>query len=143
MGCWLNLRSDMKNRTKTCFASLNAGKNLKSPIPSTKKSKNEPPKRPGEEIGIDFTGNLSGKHLNSSPFKLVDVDKNSLWPLAKICKNNNHDIVVTFLLEYIKLYNVPKLIKSDKGRTFFSKVYRKKLLQRTQHNPRLRYVKST
>ena len=97
---------------------MNAGKNLKTHLPSTEKSKLEPPKHPGEEIQIDFTGNLNSKHLDSSPFILVAVDKNSRWPVATICKNTNHDTVLTFLREYINVYEVPKTIKSDNGSAF-------------------------
>ena len=98
---WPNMRADIEKKAKTCSACMNAGKNLKTQLPSTEKSKLEPPKYPGEEVQIDFTGNLNSKHLDSSPFILVAVDKNSRWPVAKICKNTNHDTVITFLREYI------------------------------------------
>ena len=117
---WPNMRADIEKKAKTCSACLNAGKNLKTQLPSTEKSKLEPPKYP-EEIQIDFTGNLNSKHIDSSPFILVVVDKNSRWPVAKICKNTNHDTVISLLREYINIYGVPKTIKSDKGSAFISK----------------------
>ena len=98
---WPNMRADIE-KAKTCSACLNAGKHLKTQLPSTEKSILEPPKYP-EEIQIDFTGKLNSKHLDSSPFILVAVDKNSRWPVAKICKNTNHDTVITFLREYINV----------------------------------------
>ena len=115
---WPNMRADIEKKAKTCSACLNAGKNLKTQLPSTEKSKLEPPKYPGEEIQIDFTGNLNSKHLDSSPFILVAVDKNSRWSVAKICKNTNHDTVITFLREYINVYGVPKTNKSVNGSAF-------------------------
>ena len=116
------MRADIE-KAKTCSACLNAGKELKTQLPSTEKSKLEPPKNPGEEIQIDFTGNLNSKHLDSSPFVLVAVDKNSRWPVAKISKNTNHDTVLTFLREYINVYRVPKTIKPDNGSAFISKEF--------------------
>ena len=121
---WPNMRADIEKKAKTCSACLNAGKNLKIQLPNTEKSKIEPPKNPGQELQIDFTGNLNSKHLNSSPFILVAVDKNSRWPVAKICKNTNHDTVITFLREYTNVYGVPEKIKSDRGSTFISKEYK-------------------
>ena len=41
---WPNMRADIEKKAKTCSACLNAGKNLKTQIPSTEKSKLEPPK---------------------------------------------------------------------------------------------------
>ena len=81
---WPNMRADIKKKVKTSSACLNAGKNLKTQLPSTKKSKLEPPKHPGEEIQIDFQGNLNSKHLGSSPIIIIAVDKNIRWPVAKI-----------------------------------------------------------
>ena len=52
------------------------------------------------------------------------VDKNSRWPVAKICKNTNHDTVITFLRKYINVYGVPEKIKSDRGSAFISKEYK-------------------
>ena len=117
------MREDIEKKSKTCSACLNAGKNLKFQIPQTEKSKIEPPKTPGEEIQIDFTGNLNNKKLQSNSFILIAVDKNSRWPVAKICKNTNHETVISFLDEYINVYGVPKQIKSDKGGAFISKEY--------------------
>ena len=105
---WPNMRADIEKKAKTCSACLNAGKNLKTQLPNTEKSIIEPPKNPGQEIQIDFTGNLNSEHLNYSSFILIAVDKNSRWPVAKICKNTNHDTLITFLREYINVYGVPE-----------------------------------
>ena len=118
---WPNMREDIDKKSKTCSACLNAGKNLKFQIPQTDKSLVQPPKTLGEEIQIDFTGNLNDKKLQNNPFILIAVDKNSRWPVAKICKNRNHGTVISFLDEYINVYGVPKQIKLDKGGAFISK----------------------
>ena len=123
---WPNMREQIEKKSKTCSACVNAGKNLKFQIPQTeKKTKIEPPKTQGKEIQLDFTGNLHNRKLSSTPYFLVAVDKNSRWPLTKVCKNTNHETVITFLKEYIKIYRVPKQIKSDKGGAFISKKYKK------------------
>ena len=90
---WPNMREDIEKKSKTCSACLNAGKNLKFQTPQTEKSIIEPPKTPGEGIQIDFTGNLNNKKLQNNPFILIAVDKNNRWPVAKICKNTNHETV--------------------------------------------------
>ena len=72
------------------------------------------PKTPGEEIQLDFTGNIHNKNLSSTTYILIAVDKNSRWPVTKICKNTNHETATTFLEEYLNVYAVPEHIKSDK-----------------------------
>ena len=74
---------------------------------------------------MDFTGNLNSKHFEHSPFILIAVDSNSRWPVAKICKNTNHESVITFLKEHTNIYGVPKSIKTDKGSAFISKEFSK------------------
>ena len=96
---WPNMREDIEERSKTWSACLNAGKNLKPQLPATEKTITETPKTTGEEIQIDFTGNLHTKKLSSHSFILVAVDKNIRWPVAKICKNTNHETVISFLNE--------------------------------------------
>ena len=101
---WPNMRTDIEKKAKTCSACMKAGKNLKCQIPSTEKTKIEPPENPGEEIQMDFTGNLNSKHFEHSPFILIAVDSNSRWPVAKICKNTNHESVITFIPKGIYQY---------------------------------------
>ena len=57
------MREDSEKKSKTCSACLNAGKNLKFQTPQTeKKTKIEPPKTPGEDIQLDFTGKTGRFH---------------------------------------------------------------------------------
>ena len=127
----------LKKKAKTCSACLNAGRNLKFQIPLTeKKTKIETRKKLGEGFQIDFTGNLHNKKLQSSPYIVIVIDRNSRWPVAKVCKNTSHEPVITFLNEYINLYGIPKRIKSDKGGAFISNEY-KELCQ--SHNINCEY----
>ena len=136
------MQIDIEKKAKTCSACLNAGKNLKFQLPVTEKTKSGTPKKPGEEIQIDFTGNLHNKKLQSSPYILIAVDKNSRGPVAKICKNTSPETVITFLNEYINVYGVPKRIKSDRGGAQNLKRIQR-ILQIAQHKLRIRHREST
>ena len=118
--CWPNMREDVEKKSKTCTACLNAGINLKFQIPQTEKAKIEPLKTPGDEIQLEFTGNLHRRNLFSAPYIIIAVEKNSCWPVTKICKITNHETVIAFFKEYLNVYEVPKQIKSDKGNVFIS-----------------------
>ena len=120
---WPNMRADIEKRTKTCSACRNAGKNLNFQLPLPEKTKIESAKTPGEEIQVDVTGNLNNKKVQSNPYTLIAVDKKIPWPVAKICKNTNHDTVIASLNEFINVHRVPKRIKYDRGCAFISKEY--------------------
>ena len=124
---WPNMRAraDLETKAKTCSACSNAGKNLKCQIPSTEKTEREPSQNPGEDFQMDFTGNLNSKHFEHLQLILVAVDSNSRWPVAKICKNTNHETVTTFLQENTNIYGVPKSVKTDRGSAFISKEFSK------------------
>ena len=47
------------------------------------KTKIEPPRTPGKEIQIDFTGNQHNKNLPSSSYIFFAVDNISRWPVQK------------------------------------------------------------
>ena len=55
---------------------------------------------------------------------MVALDSNSRWPVAKTCKNTNHESVI-FLQENTNIYGVPKSVKTDRGRAFISKEFSK------------------
>ena len=131
---WPNTRVDIERKAKTCSACLNAGKNLNFHPPSTeKKTKIETPKKPGEEIQIDFTGTLHYKNLQSSPYILIPVDKTSRWPVAKICKSTSHQTVITFLNEYINVHGVPKRKKNPIGAVLSSQKNTKNFVNRKMY----------
>ena len=78
----------------------NAGKNLKTQLPKTDKSTirtNEP----GEELQLDFTGDLISNKLQNRPKILVAVDHFSKWTNAKICYNTETKTVTKFLEQYL------------------------------------------
>ena len=64
------MADDIKAKQRECISCRNAGKNLKTQIPQTEKSKiltNEP----GEELQLDFTGDLISDKLPNRPKILV------------------------------------------------------------------------
>ena len=71
------MRADIKKKAKTCSA-CRKYEILKPQIPSTKKSKIEPPKNRGKDVETDFTGNLNSEILNSFPFILIPVDEKTV-----------------------------------------------------------------
>ena len=82
------MRADIEKKAKICSACLNEGKNLKFQQPLIEnKNKNRNTEKTGKGIQTDFTGNLHNKKLQSSLYILIAGDKNSQWPVAKICKN--------------------------------------------------------
>ena len=76
------MTEDIKEKQKRFIACRNAGKNFKSQIPLTEKSKiitNEP----GEEIQLDFTAELISDKILNKPKILVAIDHFSKWPTAQ------------------------------------------------------------
>ena len=72
---------------------------------------------PGEEIQINFTGNLNNKILQFNPYILIAVDKNcGSQDMQKYQPWNRKGIA-----KYIyKCFRVSKRIKSDRGGAFIS-----------------------
>ena len=59
---WPGMAEDIKVKTKECISCRNAGKKLKTQIPQTEKSKILT-SEPGEELQLDFTGDLISDKL--------------------------------------------------------------------------------
>ena len=117
------MTEEIKDKHKRCIACRNAGKNLKSQIPLTEKSKiitNEP----GEEIQLDFTGDLISDKIPNKVKILVAIDHFSKWPTAKICKNTETKTVTEFLENHFNLHGLPKRIRTDKDSAFISQEYK-------------------
>ena len=64
----------------TCMAS---GKNLNDQILKNETGKSKTLSEPGQEIQIDFSGELNNKTLNSEYQLVIAVDRFSKWPTAK------------------------------------------------------------
>ena len=120
---WPGMADDIRQKQKECTACRNAGKNLKTQIPSTDKSKiitNEP----GEELQLDFTGDLISNKLPNRPKILVAIDHYSKWTTAAICKNTETKTVINFLNQHFNLHGIPKRIRTDNDTAFTSKEFK-------------------
>ena len=62
---------------------------------------------------MHLTSKVKTEQLTNSLFMLVAVEKKDRYLVAKVCKNTNHDSVITFLREAIVLYSIQKSIESD------------------------------
>ena len=67
---WPGMAEDIKKKQKECIPCRNAGKNLKTQIPKTDKSTIKT-NEPGEELQLDFTGELISDKLQNRPKILV------------------------------------------------------------------------
>ena len=86
----------ISNKVQDCTACLATGKNLKYQIPKNQNGKLEKLSEPGQELQIDFTGNLHNESLNGEPQILIAIDRLSKWPTAKICKASETKEVISF-----------------------------------------------
>ena len=119
---WPGMAEEIKKKQKECIPCRNAGKNLKTQLPKTEKSKinsNEP----GEELQLDFTGDLISDKLQNHPKILVAVDHFSKWTTAKICNNTETKTVTKFLEQHFNLHGVPKRIRTDNDTAFKSREF--------------------
>ena len=73
---------------------------------------------PGEELQLDFTGDLISNKLQNHPKHLVAVDHFSKWTTAKICNNTETKTVSKFLEPLFNLHGVPKRIRTDNDTAF-------------------------
>ena len=61
---WPDINRDIENKVKDCIACLASGKNLKFQLPNNHYGKLKKLIEPGQEIQIDFTGELHNKRIN-------------------------------------------------------------------------------
>ena len=110
-------------KQRECIPCRNVGKNLKTQIPKTDKSEIKT-NEPGQELQLDFTGELISDKLQSRPKNLVAVDHFSKWTTAKICQNTETKTVTKFLEQHFNLHGVPKKIRTDNDTAFTSKEFK-------------------
>ena len=121
---WPGILDDIHEKHRNCTACINAGKNLKTQLPKTEKSKILTAKEPGEELQLDFTGKIFNEKITGHPQILVAVDHFSKWPTAKICSNTETKTVTKFLENYFNLYGIPKTIRTDNDTAFTSREFK-------------------
>ena len=72
------------DKTKISVACMSSGKTLKYQLPKTEFGKLKTLTEPGQEIQIDFSGELNNKNLIGEHQILLAIDRFSKWPTAKI-----------------------------------------------------------
>ena len=75
----------------------------------------------GKETENDFSSELLDKHVTGEPCILIGTDRCWKWLVDQVCKSTEAKEVINVLEFFIKLYGVPKKIKSDRGSAFISK----------------------
>ena len=120
---WPNISKDSEEKVKNCISCLSSSKNLIYQKPKNESGKIKVPTEPGQEIQIDFTGNLHNKNLNGENQQLIVIDRFSKWPTVKICRTAETKEVINFLTQHFNSYGIPEKIKTDKGGAFISKDY--------------------
>ena len=121
---WPGMNQDFENEVKDCTACLASGINFKYQLPKKLYGKLEKLSEPGQEIQIDFTGELHNKNLNGEIQILIAVVKFSKLPTKKVCKTSKAKEVINFLTSNFILYGIPEKVKSDRGGAFISKEYK-------------------
>ena len=84
---WPGMKQDVENKVKDCTACFVSGKHLEYQLPTTFYAKLENLTEPGQELQIDFTGKLPNKNIHGEVQILIAVNRFSIWPTVKICKN--------------------------------------------------------
>ena len=118
---WPGMKQDIENRVQDCTAS---GKNFKYQLPKKHYGELEKLFEPGQEIKIDFSGNLRNKNLHGEKQILKTVDRFSKCPTVKVCKTLEAKEVINFLTSNFNLYGIPEKVKSDRGGVFISREYK-------------------
>ena len=112
---WREMEYEIEEKAKRCKPCIAAGKNLKTQLPLTEKNKLEELTKPGEELQLDFSGNLPEY---GNIYLLVSIDRFSKWPMAKICQNTGAETAIKFMEQYITINGVPKTIRCDNASAF-------------------------
>ena len=120
---WPEMKQDIENKVKDCTAYFASVENLKYQLSKKHYGKLGKLTEPGQEIQIDFTGNLQNKDIHGEVQILKAIDRLNKWPTVKICKTAETKEVTNFLSRNSNLYGIPEKIKSDKGGAFVSKNY--------------------
>ncbi|MEM6378546.1 MAG: hypothetical protein AAF705_10040 [Bacteroidota bacterium] len=106
---WPGNGADIDQFVADCPDCLQAGKNLKTSLPSTRKSTlPDYPHEPGVEIEIDFAGPFV-PFRTAQKYMCVIVDRFSRWPEAKFCSGPTANIAITILKTYFLFYNYIKI----------------------------------
>ena len=82
----------------------------------------DPPERPFEMMGVDILGPLT-QTINGNKYIVVFTDYVTRWPEAFAIKNMEaKTIAKVFVNEIVSRHSAPKVLLSDQGKQFMSKL---------------------
>ncbi len=116
---WPGKVRDLKEKSRSCMIGFQAGKNLKTMIPSTETNKLESAKYPLEELQIDFLEPLETVK-GKKHFVIVAVDNYSKWIWGRVVRCCSTRAATKFLNKIVESDRVPKTIKVDNASAFKS-----------------------
>ena len=119
---WIGMNSDIKKIVRSCVAcqerksnAMQLGKEQLYPIP--------PPPYPFHRVHTDIVGPLPLSHTNNK-YMLTTIDAFSKWGIA-VAMPDQTAITITakFLNEVLTKFGIPKIVVSDNGKQFLSKIF--------------------
>ena len=118
---WYGMKSDVERWVKMC----DACESVRAPNRKPRaKMKQNCVGLPLERVGIDIMGPITTSE-SENKYVLVIVDYFTKWTMALPIKNQEAETIAqAFVTHFISNFGVPKLIHSDQGSNFESKVFR-------------------
>ncbi len=120
---WPNKTRDLEQRAQDCVVCFRAGKNLHPNLPTTHKNPLPRPKRPNEQLQVDFLGpfiNDKGKKRHV----IVAVDNCSKYIWSQVVKHCSTKSAIKFLWNICEEQGIPHEIKTDNATAFTSREFK-------------------
>lgn len=124
---WPKMKDDVKKFVNSCDACQKVGK-PNQPIPKAPLHPIPVVSEPFREVIIDVVGPLP-KTRSGNQYILTIMDRMSRYPEAIPLRNVKSVKIVEVLIEFFTRFGMPKVIQSDCGSNFLSKLFREKMAE--------------